>query len=337
MRLSRRAIVAGAVSGYASVCIPRYRAGAAEFVYRCATTFPPGFPNTDYVLEAAAKINREANGQFELQVYPNEVLGNVTSTLAQVRLGAIDFYSAGNSSGLSNLVPAAGLDGIPFIFASYEDAWRASDGALGNYMRAQISKADFYPFGKTWDAAFRQIENNVKPINTPDDLKGMKIRVVPSAISVALFKALGARPTPLDASQQYTGLQTHLVDGTDATLSTVESGRFYEVLKYASLTNHSWIGGTMLASSITWAKLPKKLQEIIERNFNAAGLRERIASRERDLSDMAKLKAQGIAFNIANHAEFVNLVRKAGLYTELKANYSEDGWKALQRSTNALV
>ena len=95
---------------------------------------------------------------------------------------------------LATLVPAASINGLGFIFPDYDAVWKAMDGELGAYIRSQIAKAGLVPFEKIWDNGFRQITTSTKPINTPDDLKGFKIRVPVSPLWTSLFKALEAAP-----------------------------------------------------------------------------------------------------------------------------------------------
>src|SRR5690242_1164697 len=145
MKLSRTSLFAGTGSALASVCVPRYPAGAAEFTYKLGALLSNSDPLTARALEAAAKINRESNGRLEVQVFPNSVLGTGPAMVEQVRVGALEMFQCGNIV-LANVAPGAAIDGLPFIFSSYEDAWRAADGPLGKYIRASLAKAGMYTF-----------------------------------------------------------------------------------------------------------------------------------------------------------------------------------------------
>src|SRR6266542_6603160 len=113
------------------------------------------------------------------------------------------------------------------------------------------------------------------PINTPDDLKGFKIRVPVSPLWTSMFKAFGASPASINFSEVYSALETKIVEGQENPLSLIEFNKFYEVQKYVSLTNHMWDGFWTLANGRAWASLPKDLQEIIVRNVNTAAVEER--------------------------------------------------------------
>ena len=130
-----------------------------------------------------------------------------------------------------------------------ETAWSALDGVVGDIVRADIDKdrpaADAPQSGTKASA---RSPRSTKPINTPDDLHGFKIRVPPSPISLSLFKDLGAAPVTLNVAELYTALQTHVVDGQENPLGLIETQKLYQVQKYCSLTNHMWVGYWMLVN-----------------------------------------------------------------------------------------
>ena len=116
------------------------------------------------------------------------------------------------------------------------------DGDLGNYCRGIAEKIGFHCMDKASDHGFRQITMKSKPINTPDDLKGVKIRLPVAPLFIALFQHLGASPTPINFGEVYSALQTGLVDGQENPLILIDTAKLYEVQKYCSMTNHIWVG-----------------------------------------------------------------------------------------------
>ena len=336
MRLSRRSLVAGAATGYASICIGRYRADAAEFTYKLATSSAVEDPLTARALEAAARVKRDSSGRLEIQIYPNSVLGGDQEIIAQVRLGATEFFQSAHP-GLSNTVPAAGLDNLPFIFSSHEDAWRAQDGPLGRHIRNEVMKAGLYAFEREWESSFRQMENNVRPLHTPDDLRGLKMRVVPGPVNVALMRTFGAIPTPVSIGGVYTALQTHLVDGADLPWNSLVFMKFFEVLKYGSLTNHIFTSLTIIGNMQAWQRLPSQLRDLVERHFSASALQARIDKRRDDSITLGQLRKMGFTYNEASHAAFRDGVRKAGLYTQWKTSFGDESWTVLEKTVGTLT
>jgi TRAP-type C4-dicarboxylate transport system substrate-binding protein len=120
-----------------------------------------------------------------------------------------------------------------------------------------------------------QLVSGEKPIKTPEDLRGFKIRVPNSPILISLFKSLQASPTSMNVNKVYAALQTRVVDGQENPLTVTATRNFNEVQKYCAVTNHSWDGFVQVANMAGWKKLPADIQEIITRNFDAAAVAQR--------------------------------------------------------------
>src|SRR5579883_2607525 len=185
--ISRRALIAGSALTAGVSLFSIKKARAAEFTYKYANNLPASHPMNVRANEAAAKIKAETDGRFELQVYPNNQLGSDTDVLSQLRSGAVEFFTLSGSI-LATLVPAASINGMGFAFKDYDAVWAAMDGALGAYVRSQVEKAGLVAMEKIWDNGFRQITSSTKPINSPADLKGFKIRVPVSPLWTSMFK-----------------------------------------------------------------------------------------------------------------------------------------------------
>src|ERR1700728_2254788 len=165
------------------------RAQTAEFTYKFANNLPESHPFMTRAREMAAAIKTETQGRFDLQVFPNSQLGSDTDTLGQVRSGGVEFFTLSGLI-LATLVPAAAINGVGFAFPDYPTVWKAMDGDLGAYIRAQIAKTNLLAMEKIWDNGFRQTTTSTKPIATPDDLRGVKLRVPPSPLWTSMFKAM---------------------------------------------------------------------------------------------------------------------------------------------------
>ena len=133
-------------------------------------------------------------------------------------------------------------------------------------MRRELGTKGIFVFEQSSASGFRQMTSWRKPIKTVDDFSGLRVRTIPSVIFVDLFKALGAAPTPIDSTEMYTAMQTHLVDAIEDPLGVIESYRLHEVTKYISVTNHIWGGYGLAANNVAWNALPPDIQTVVRRN-----------------------------------------------------------------------
>ena len=334
-RITRKQFAAGASAAFASIGIVRFRADAAEFTYKYANNLPLSHPMNLRAREAVDKIKQESGGRLEIQIFPNNQLGGDTDMLSQLRSGAIQFFTLSGLI-LATLVPVASINGIGFAFDDYKQVWAAMDGDLGAFVRAAVSKAGLHAFDKVWDNGYREMTSSTHPITSPADLKGFKIRVPVSPLWTSMFKAFGASPTGINFSEVYSALQTKVVEGQENPLAIIETAKLYEVQKYCSLSNHMWDGFWFLANQDAWNKLPKDLQEIAARNFNAAAVKERADVKALNDSLQAKLKGQGMVFNKPAAAPFREELAKAGFYSQWKASYGADAWAVLEKYAGKL-
>ena len=324
-----------AASGVAAFGILTRRGDAAEFTFKYANNNVAAHPMNVRLREAVDKIKEESGGRMEIQLFPNSQLGGDTDMLSQLRTGAIQMF---NLSGLilATFVPVASINGIGFAFKDYAQVWTAMDGALGAFVRGAIEKAGLFALANMWDNGYRQVTSSTHPVNSPDDLKGFKIRVPVSPLWTSMFKSLGASPTSININEVYSALQTKIVEGQENPLSLINLFKFYEVQKYVSFTNHMWDGFWTLANTKAWTDLPKDLQQIVARNVNGAALKEREDIRQLNDSLQGELTQKGMTFNKTDTEKFRAALRSAGFYTEWKDKYGPQAWAALEKEVGAL-
>jgi TRAP-type transport system periplasmic protein len=338
MKISRRQLLAAGTATFVggTVAAPFVaRAQAPQFNYKYANNLPETHPMNVRAREMAAAIKQETNGRFDLQIFPSSQLGSDTDTLTQIRSGGVEFFTLSGLI-LAILVPAASINGMGFAFANYDTVWKAMDGDLGAYVRAQIAKTNLLAMEKIWDNGFRQTTTSTKPVATPDDFRGVKLRVPPSPLWTSMFKAFDAAPASINFNEVYSALQTKIVDGQENPLAIISTAKLYEVQKYCSLTNHMWDGFWFLANRAAWERLPEDIRTIVAKNVNAAGVKER--------DDVAKLNAtlqqdlanKGLAFNKPDPAPCRDKLRSAGFYTEWQKKFGDEAWAILEKSVGKL-
>jgi TRAP-type transport system periplasmic protein len=168
-------------------------------------------------------------------------------------------------------------------------------------------------------------------------MKGLKLRVPEAPIQLSTFRALGASPTPINNSELYTALQTHLVDGAEQPLVSIESARYYEVTKYIAMTRHQPTPFEMLANGNAWRRLPPDLQEILSRNLNESALRQRADVTNGEIALQAKLKSQGQTIIEPDHQSFQEVIRAAGLFAQWRETYGAEPFALLEKSVGKLT
>ncbi|HTE82041.1 MAG TPA: TRAP transporter substrate-binding protein [Reyranella sp.] len=338
MRLPRRRLLTAALASSTALPLVAIRtrpANAAEFTYKYANNSPVSHPLTIRTTEAAARITEKTGGKVEIQVFPNNQLGSDTDMLSQLRSGALEFFTLSGLI-LSTLVPVASINGVGFAFKDYSQVWPTMDGALGTLVRGEIAKRGLYAFGKMYDNGYREITSSTKPVKTPEDLSGFKIRVPASPLWTSMFKAFGASPTTINFNEVYTALQTKVVDGQENPLSLIDTAKLYEVQKFVAITNHMWDGFWLLANKKSFDAMPANLREIVEAEFNASALDERADLARMNDTVAATLKGKGLQFVDTDAAAFRGALKKAGFYKEWKGKFGAEAWGTLEKAVGSL-
>ncbi len=334
-RVSRRTVLTGA-AGVTAATILRWPASAAEFSFKYGSVLPLTHPMVARMAEAAPLIKEATGGQFEYAVYPSSALGGDTSMLAQAISGALQMYSLSGDI-LAPRNAAAGIASVGFAWPGYGANWEAMDGALGAWYSGLTEKLGLHVFPKAFDHGFRNITTRTKPINTPDDLKGFKIRLPVAPTLIALFKSLGAAPTALNFGEVYSALQTGIVDGQENPLQLIDEAKFYEVQKYISMTGHSWAPLHTAFNLAAWKKLPPKIQDILSDHIEKAAIQERKDWQDNLGSVTQHLKDNGMVFNTPEIEPFRVAARKGGFFTEIKTRMGDEAWALLEKYAGKLV
>lgn len=311
------------------------RAAAPEFTFKFGHNQPVHHPLHVRAQEAADRVFAESKGRLEIKIFPNGQMGGDNDMLSQVRSGGIQMYTPA-SLGISTLVPVAAINAIGFAFADYNQVWAAMDGKLGGHVRAAFEKVGLHALERVWDNGFRQMTTSGKPINTVQDMAGLKIRVPVSPLAISMFKGLGAAPGSLQFAELYTALQTKVYDAQENPLSIIQIAKMYEVQKFCSLTNHMWDGWWMIINGRAWKELPEDLQKILSASFNEAIVKERADVRALNDSTMAELKAKGMTFNSAKPETFRAALKQSGFYEEWRKKFGDEAWGLLEQAVGKL-
>ena len=315
--------------------IVRAAAPTPEFTFKYGNNLPMTHPLNIRSQEVADRIKEESKGRLVINIFPNNQLGGDTDMMAQVRRGGIDLFTP-SALVMATLVPVAAINAVGFAFADYDQVWKAMDGKLGAYVRAAVEKVGLYAMDNMWDNGFRQVTSNVRPVNSPKDLDGIKIRVPVSPLIVDMFKALGAAPVGMQYSEVYSSLQTKVIDAQENPLVIIQTGKIFEVQKYCSLTNHIWDGYWFIVNGKSWKNLPQDLKDIMTAAFKEGAKNQRSDISKMNETVMTELKEKGLIFNDTTPDSFRAQLKESGFYGVWHKKFGDEAWGLLEEAVGKL-
>ena len=221
-------------------------ARAPRRVLTAADVHSNGYPTVEAMKYIGDRLSAATDGRLALRVYHSGQLGRESDSIDTVRFGGIDLTRV-NFGPLNNPFPSTRLAILPFVFDSVAHMRRSIDGEPGRLIRADFARRGLVCLC-IYDAGERCLYNTRRPIESPEDLAGLKIRVPPSDVFLDMGAALGANPTPLAYGEVYSALQTRLIDGAENNVRSFHSSRQFEVARYWSQTNHSYAPDALITS-----------------------------------------------------------------------------------------
>lgn len=266
----------------------------------------PGLPSA-YELGAqffANRVSELTDGRITVETFPNGVLGEDSDILAQVQSGSLDM---GINSTYSNAIPIATVLDLPFLFADVDTWKKAMAGQPGQTVKAAAADTGMKILD-LWLGGYRSVYST-NPINTMDDLKGLKLRTQQTAAFVALFEALGAIPTPMAFGEVYLGLQQGTINGAETALASMVDAKHYEVAKNAAVTNHALSTVALTMSQSRWDSLSEGCQGLIQQAADDATSFENQTVIDQGDSVIETLTELGIDITYPDTASAVEIAR----------------------------
>lgn len=292
---------------------------AAQQTLQLAHNAAEGNPKWDASELFAELVEEGTNGELIVDVGGNAQYGDDMEAITQMRMGTLAF-STNSQGATSSVVPQFSVLGLPFLFNSLPSAWKVMDGEVGDELK-RLSEEKGLVLLALWDNGIRHVSNNVRPIETPDDLEGLKIRTPPDEMTVDIFEALGANPTPMNFSELYIALEQGVVDGQENPLMNIYSSKLHEVQDYISLTGHKYESTPLLMSKMVWDSLSPEHQEVIQQAAIEAGEFNRQASLEADDTLRSAMEEAGVAFNQVYPEPFIEAT--SSVYDQWAEEYPE--------------
>lgn len=238
-------------------------------------------------------VEAKSNGEITVKIFPNNQLGNEREQFEGVQMGTIQMCSitTGTLSTVDKQILA--LD-IPYLFPSKKAAYTFLDGPMGTNIREAFSNKTGTVMLAFGENGFRHFTNNVRPIKTPEDLKGLKIRVMENPAHIEMLKAMGATPTPIPYGELYTALSQGVVDGQENPVSLTESSRLHEVQKYLSLDGHLYSPFVLIINGGVFNKLSPELQQIVRDGAKEYSDKQRSFNDQDEKRAINAMKEQGV-------------------------------------------
>ena len=302
--LSRRRLIAGgaAFSGLALTgCQPRLSG-----LFTGADTHPGDYPTVQAVEYMGRLLAERTDGRLGVKVFSGAQLGNERDTLEITTFGGIDFNRV-NLAPLNSVEPMTIPPSLPFIFRSVPHMRRTLDGDIGDEILESLRKHGLIGLC-FYDSGARSFYNTRRPIVTPADMAGLKLRVPSSDLYLAMVNALGAHAVPMPFDEVYSALAQGVIDGAENNWPSFESARHYEVARFMSLTQHLFTPEVLLMSKISWDKLAPSDQQLIRQAARESVDYMRTLWDARVLSSKANIIASGVEVNEVDSALFAALM-----------------------------
>ncbi len=252
--------------------------------------------------EFARRANAKLGDKAKVIVYGSSQLGGDKELLQKLKLGTVDI--ALPSTVMSSEADIFGVFEMPYLVKDREHMKRIEKELFWSKIEP-AAEAKGLKVIAVWENGYRHITNNKRPINTPDDLKGIKLRVPEGKWRVKMFQVYGANPSPMKFSEVFTALQTGVMDGQENPFTQIYSAKFQEVQKYLSLTGHVYTPAYVTVGARKWATLPADVRKILEDTAKEtqAFVYERAAKDDEEL--LGKIKAAGVQVNTPNKDAFI--------------------------------
>lgn len=296
-----------ALAGAALFALVAGTASAQNVTLRSTDIHPDGYPTIEAVKHMSKLLEERSKGRIKINVFHSAQLGQEKDTIEQTRFGVIDMNRI-NMAPFNNLIPATNVPSLPFIFRSVAHMRTVMDGPIGDALLKEFEKHDLIGLA-FYDSGSRSFYNSKRAINTPADMKGLKIRVQQSDMFVSLVSALGANATPMNFGEVYSGLQTGVIDGAENNWPSYESTKHYEVAKFYSLTEHSLSPEVLVMSKKSFDKFSAEDKALIQAaaKESVAKMRELWDAREK--ASEAKVKAGGAVVNAVEKQPFIDAMK----------------------------
>lgn len=261
---------------------------------RIASNFPSDHTASQSMEIFKTEVEKATNGELQIDLFPDMQLGGATENVDQVRSGIV-FAVVSSIAYYTRIVPEFEAVSLPFIFSSRDAAFRVMDGQVGELLNEKMLDSGFVTLGYG-ELGFRHVTNNVRPITSVDDFKGLKMRLQPNEVHLATFRALGSNPVSMDVSELYSALQQGVLDGQENPYNIIATRRFGEVQEHLSNTGHFFDYINVVANKRQFENLTETQQEAVRAAMQKAMAWQRAEAEKLDDGWREKLIEGGMTY-----------------------------------------
>lgn len=238
------------------------------------------------------RVEELSNNTLNVSLHPAGELGNSPTLLQGARLGTIDIVLVGNPY-FTAFAPQINLLDLPFLFQSAAHAYQVLDGRIGDRLLSSLNSANLQGLA-FWEIGFRDLTNNKRPIVTPADLAGLKLRTTPNPAHIKAFQILGANPAPMPFAEVYSALQTGTIDGQENPINHIYASQLYEVQKHLSRTAHAYTAAPLVMNRGRFARLSPAQQTVLKTAALEAATYERTRNANEAAGNLQAMKDAGV-------------------------------------------
>lgn len=265
----------------------------SKMVMKLATMTPLSHTYNQGALRFAELIRDRTGGRIEIVVYPDGQLGKGERELLEaVQQGTIDIY-VGSTGPLGGFSSSISILDIPFLFRDHAHVDKVLDGPIGKRLLNDLENAGFKALA-FWENGFRHLTNSKRPVKTPTDVRGLKIRTMENKIHIAAWKAIGANPVPMPWGEVYTALQQRTIDGQENPIAVIHSSKLNEVQKFLTLTQHVYSPAILIASSKRWQEMRPEDRDIFAKTAMEVATYQRKLGRDNEAKQTEELRQKGM-------------------------------------------
>lgn len=265
---------------------------SGQTVLKLGHTLDTAHPVHQSMLLMKKRLEELSSGTVSIDIYPGAILGNETQCIEQLQSGSLAMTKT-STAAIENFVPSMAVFGLPYVFRDSEHFWRVLDGEIGQEL-LQSGEKKYLRGLCFYDAGSRSFYTKERPIRTPDDLKGLKIRVMNSATSIDMVKSMGASPTPISFGELYSALAQGTVDGAENNPPSFLTNKHFEVCKHFTLDGHTRIPDMLLISTKVWDGLSPEIQGWIQEAAEASATFQRDLWEQETVAALEDAKAEGV-------------------------------------------